>query len=194
MILIEQAAVAAAALPLAALRDQLRLGTGFDADTLQEALLESALRAALARVEGRTGKVLLARRFAWRIEGWRDAAGQVLPVAPVKALISVAMVDRLGAPVALDMAAVRLEPDAMRPMLLPAGGLLPQVPSGGAVEIVFDAGFAEEWDGLPPDLAQAVLMLAARYYEDREGAAEEPAAVTALLAPWRNVRLSGGGA
>ena len=50
-----------AALPLAAFRDHLRLSSGFADDTTQDALLEQYLRAAIATVEGRTGRALIAR-------------------------------------------------------------------------------------------------------------------------------------
>ena len=52
--------VAFFALPLAALRDHLRLGTGFGDDSLQDGVLEQALRGAIAAIEGRTEKALIA--------------------------------------------------------------------------------------------------------------------------------------
>ena len=48
MMLIEQTTVPTTALPLQAFKDHLRLGTGFGAETLQDGLLESHLRAAIA--------------------------------------------------------------------------------------------------------------------------------------------------
>ena len=59
--------VPTAALPLSALRDHLRLGTGFADDALQDAILEAALRGALGAVEARIGRMLIARTL-------RDAA------------------------------------------------------------------------------------------------------------------------
>lgn len=46
-----------------ALKDHLRLGSGFADDGMQDGLIEGYLRAAMAAIEGRIGKVLLARRF-----------------------------------------------------------------------------------------------------------------------------------
>ena len=48
---------------------------------------------------------------------------------------------------------------------------------------------------MPADLAQAVLMLAARYHEDRsfEGSQSAmPFGVSALIERWRSVRVLGG--
>ena len=48
MMLTEQTTVSGAALPLQALKDHLRLGSGFADDGMQDALVESYLRAAMA--------------------------------------------------------------------------------------------------------------------------------------------------
>jgi uncharacterized phiE125 gp8 family phage protein len=194
--LVEQGAVPVAALPVEALRAHLRLGTGFGTDGLQDGLLESHLRAALAMVEGRTGKALLQRRFLWELAAWRGFGAQAIPVAPVVALVEVALVDAAGGRTVLPAAAYRLRKDAQRPRLEPAGASLPPVPAGGRAEVMLDAGFGPHWAAVPADLAQAVLLLAAEFYETRhEGAAGGglPAAVTALIAPWRTVRVLGGG-
>ena len=66
MMLIEETNVPDAVLPVEAFRMHLRLGTGFAQDGLQDPVLRSFLRAAMAAVEARTGKVLIIRRFACR--------------------------------------------------------------------------------------------------------------------------------
>ena len=71
MMLSEVLAVPQAALPVAAFKDHLRLGTGFADDGVQDALAESYLRAAMAAIEGRIGKALIARDFLLALEGWR---------------------------------------------------------------------------------------------------------------------------
>ncbi len=197
MMLIEQTAVPVAALPVQGLKDHLRLGTGFSDDGMQDVLIEGYLRAAIAGIEGRIGKVLLSRQFLWVLEAWRDLAGQALPVAPVTAVVSVALVDGAGAVTVVDPARYRLVSDTHRPRLAAAGVLLPVVPVDGKAEVVFDAGFGATWSGVPADLAQAVLLLAAEFYERRHEAglvAGLPFAVQALIERWRNVRVLGGGA
>ena len=71
MNLVELTEVPDEALPVALLREHLRLGTGFPDDSLQDALLAGFLRAALAAIEGRTGKALLERSFALTLSAWR---------------------------------------------------------------------------------------------------------------------------
>ena len=167
MMLVEETTVPLAALPVTEFKAHLRLGSGFAEDSVQDAVLESFLRAAMAAIEARTGKILIEREFSWTLSRWRDATGQVLPVAPVSAIASVVLIDRGEVETVLDSAVYRLVPDLQRPRISPVGTLLPQVPSGGSVRVGLLAGYGPEWSDLPADLAQAVLLLAAHYYEYR---------------------------
>ncbi|MBI1217473.1 MAG: hypothetical protein GC186_02905 [Rhodobacteraceae bacterium] len=195
MMLIEQAPVPQAVLPVAEFKDHLRLGSGFADDGQQDALAESYLRAALAAIEGRIGKALIERVFWLELSQWREAGEQPLPLAPVQAVASVTLVDAEGAEVAVEAARWRLVKDLQRPRIVSVGVLLPQVPQDGAVEIVFAAGFGPAWSDVPADLRQAVLLLAAQYYELRHesGAGAMPFGVMALIERWRTVRVLGGG-
>ncbi|TNE64918.1 MAG: hypothetical protein EP336_14030 [Rhodobacteraceae bacterium] len=196
MMLMEQTQVATAALPVAEFRDHMRLGTGFDDDGVQDGVLESFLRAAMAAVEARTNKVLITRDFLYTVTAWRDLSAQVLPVAPVTAVASFVIVDRLGAEITVDSAKYMLEPDMHRPRVVSTGFVLPQIPVAGQAKFTFTAGFADTWGDLPADLAQAVFLLAAHYYEHRHetvvGEATMPFGVSTLLERYRNLRLFGG--
>ena len=198
MMVLEETEVPLAALPVDAFKAHLRQGTGFAEEGVQAGVLEGFLRAALAAIEARTGKVLIARQMALVLNDWRDATGQALPVAPVTALGPVVLVDRGGAETVVAPALYRLEQDMQRPRLMPVGTLLPMLPSGGSVRITMQAGMAADWAGLPADLRQAVLLLAAHYYEYRDETALAagcmPFGVTSLIERYRTVRLLGGGA
>ena len=197
MMLVEVTPVASGALPVAGFKEHLRLGSGFTDEGLQDNLLEGFLRAALATVEGRIGKALLRRDFVLTLGAWRGGDRQALPLAPVSAVAGVVLVDALGAETAVPGAAWRLYPDMQRPLLVAMSGALPPVPRHGFVRITFSAGFGPFWSDLPPDLAQAVMMLAAHYYEYRQdvnlGAGCMPFGVTALIERYRQPRLTMGG-
>ena len=191
--------LADAALPVAEFRDHLKLGTGFaDADA-QDGALGAYLRAALAAIEGRIGKALIARRFRWRIAAWRAPDAQPLPLAPVSEILALETVDRDGTAVAVPAERFALVPDFQRPKIAATGAALPAIPTEGTAQIEFRAGFGAAWTDVPVDLRQAVLMLAARYYEGRhEGALQAggtalPFGVLALIERWRTVRVLGGG-
>ncbi|MBV0891933.1 hypothetical protein KTN05_08730 [Paracoccus sp. Z118] len=197
MMLVEEAAPEAGALPVAALRGYLRLASGFAPveEPTEDAALAGFLRAAIAAVEARTGKVLLRCPFRLRLEEWRDRARQPLPLAPVASVDAVEVTDAAGRVLPVDPGRWRLVPDSQRPLLLPTGALLPAVPGGGFVTVRFTAGFGETWDEVPADLAQAAVMLAARYHDDRgdpQARAAVPFAVSALLEKWRQVRTLAG--
>ena len=196
MMLIEETPVSLAALPVSEFKAHLRLGSGFAEDSLQDPMLESFLRAAIAAIEARTGKILIARAFSWTLTAWRDPMGQALPVAPVNAVSELVLIDRLDDESIVDPGLYKLDRDMQRPRLRPVGTMLPSVPTGGAVRIGFDAGFAATWGDLPSDLGQAVLLLAAHYYEYRRetglGDGCMPFGVTSLIERYRTVRIFAG--
>jgi uncharacterized phiE125 gp8 family phage protein len=198
MMLIEQTGVPAAALPVQEFKDHLRLGTGFADDTVQDALAEAYLRAAIAAIEGRIGKALLARDFLMTLTGWRTDEAQAFPVAPVSAILSVNVLDRDAVATLIAPARYRLLRDTHRPKIVAAGGSLPGISIGGAAEVGFTAGFGPAWADVPVDLAQAVFLLAAQFHENRHEAGERPSVlpfgVMALIERWRTVRVLGGGA
>ncbi len=69
MNLSELSPVPQAELPVAQLKEHLRLGTGFADEAVQDGLLAGDLRAALAAIEGRTAKALIARDFLLELGG-----------------------------------------------------------------------------------------------------------------------------
>lgn len=196
MYLIEESQIPEAALPVARLRDHLRLGSGFAEEALQDGLLAGFLRAAIAAVEARTGKALLVREFLCSLQRWRDVTGQVLPIAPVRAVTQVMLVDRFGAGSVVASDRYALEADGTAPKLMPSGTVLPSIPEHGSAEIRFQAGMAVAFGDLPADLAQAVMLLAAHYYEYRDetalGTGCMPFGVSSLIARYRPVRLGFG--
>lgn len=194
MMLSEVTPVPDAALPLEAFKAHLRLGTGFGEEDLQDSVLTGFLRAALAAIENRTGKALLQRDFTWLVSAWRHPDRADLPIAPVTNLIALRQLDVAGAAMVLATDTLRLVSDSLQSRLYPRAGSLPRLDGGDQLEITLTAGFAESWQDLPRDLAQAVLMLAAHYYEYRDDTALHggcmPFGVVSLIERYRLLRLS----
>lgn len=195
MMLTEETPVPAAALPVEEMKHHLRLGSGFAVDELQDGLIEAYLRAAMAVIEGRIGKMLYRRRFLWVLDRWRDVE-QAFPVSPVAGIVSLTLIDAAGGEILAPAGQYRLVPDLHRPRLAGRGGALPVIPTEGMAKVVFEAGFGPGWTDVPVDLRQAVLLLASEYYEHRhdDGAQASglPFGVVTLIERWRNVRLLGG--
>ncbi|MEP3345270.1 MAG: head-tail connector protein [Litoreibacter sp.] len=183
------------ALPIEAFKAHLRLGTGFADDSLQDDLLAGYLRATLAAVEARTGKVLFERVLQWRLSRWAEYGHQPLPVAPVTAITSVGLRDVEGNVSEVDTELYGLERDTHRPRLFAKGSCLPSISEDGEAVVSFTAGFGASWDDIPADMQQAILMLGAHYYEHRHemsGVVKAmPFGVVSLLEPYRNIRVLG---
>lgn len=196
MILTELNSVPGTTLPIAKFADHLRLGTEFAETSLQNDLLEVYLRAAISAIEGKTGRVILRKSFLWQLTGWRSAEAQILPVRPVVSITALRTYDRSGAVTEHSSDLYDFVPDSQSPVIRAVGSQLPAVADGGTAEIEFVAGHGATWDDVPSDLAQAVIILAAQFYENRTGAPDPtgvlPMAVLSLIEPYRPVRLFGG--
>lgn len=197
MILTEVSAPPSAAVPVRAFAEHLRLASGFADDGSQDAVLEHYVRAAMAAIEARLGRALLARDFAWTVTRWREDTCQVLPIGPVRSVSEVKLVDADGAQTQADPGAWSVIRDSQRPRLVGKfGRSLPKIPRAGHAEIRLNAGFGEAWGDVPADLRQAVFLLAAHFYENRaEGATPAgslPFGVLVLIEAYRATRIGGG--
>lgn len=196
MMLIEETTVPDAALPVDEFKAHLRVGSGFDTDTLQDEVLQGFLRASMAAIEARTGKMLLERNFSWNLTMWRDVSAQTLPVAPVQVISGLELVERDGNRLPVDAELYWLEQDQSRPRVRSVGASLPTIPTAGSIVVSFDAGFGAAWADIPADLRQAVMLLAAHYYEyrDETGLSDGcmPFGVTSLIQRYKPLRLGAG--
>ncbi|MBY5932968.1 head-tail connector protein [Tateyamaria omphalii] len=196
MMLNEVTTVPDGALPVEEFKAHLRLGSGFGNDSVQDAVLISFLRAAVTAIEARTGKVLIARDFVLSVTSLSAPDAVALPVAPVVAVTAAALVDRAGVEAPVSGDAHWLERDAHRPRVRSVGAALPTIPAAGALIVSFTAGYGAVWSEVPADLAQAVMLLAAHYYEFRnETSLSEgcmPFGVTSLIERYKPIRLGGG--
>lgn len=182
--------VATAALPLATLKDHLRLPDGFPDGASTDAKLEQSLRASLGSVEARTGKALFVRQFRWRISDWGRSDRVTVPVAPVVSLDAAMILAPGAADEVLDVADFIVMTDIHKPAMLPRATQFPVLARGAEAEFTLSAGFAASWDGIPADLREATLILAADYFDASTDAATKPSpAVEAVLQRYRGLSL-----
>ena len=199
MMLVEETSSSDLAMPVEQLKRHMRTGTGFVQDDLQDDLLASFLRAAMAAIESRTGKALLQRTFALRVNQWTNPDQQPLPIAPVLSIIEIKLIrPNANAAQAIDEQIVdpqryRLEMDTQTPGIRGNSGSLPSLVNGAVAEIRFEAGMAASFERLPADIVQAVLLLASHYDEYRNdvalGQGCMPFGVTSLIARYCPMRL-----
>ena len=147
--------------------------------------------AAIAAIEARVGVVFLNRQFSWQLTVWRDQKEQALPKRPVQSLDGISLIDAADQTEIAPIEDFQLLADSQVPLIV-ARSCFPNIPLGGSVEILFTAGFGELWSDIPSDLAQAMILLAAYYYENRNGNSlsetQFPPMVLSLIEPYRQIR------
>lgn len=196
MTLTEETQVPDAVLPVVEFRRHLRMGSGFEEDDLQDGVLAVFLRAAMAAIEARTMKALIARTFLLELSETPRHEALSVPIAPLTALLSVEHVAADDVVTSLPVEDVRLVRDAHEPRVVRLRGCWPTLAAGERLRLRLSAGMAAGWDALPADLAHAVMLLAAHYYEFRTEARMEeavmPFGVSGLLARYQVLRLRAG--
>ncbi len=159
----------------------------------EDALVTTLIAAARLLVEAASGRMLIEQ--SWRLVLDRWPSGPLrLPLAPVARIAAARVFDAAGHAIAVAPAAFMLE--AADP---PALWIVEPLPMPGrtraGIEIDLVAGYGVSGAAVPPPLRQAVLMLVARWHEQRgdhvePGDACLPGDVAALVAPYRRPRLS----
>lgn len=134
----------------------------------------------IAGPSGVLGQCLGDQEWLVELPGWADPL--VLPVQPVRAVVSVRYVDQAGVLQVLDPAAYRLvTPWAGRPELRPATAW----PALGAATYPVELRLTCGAEPVPAAARAAALMIVSHFYDHREGGDGLPPAVHALLAPLR---------
>lgn len=175
---------------LAAARQHLKLDTtgGVHPD---DGLLSDLIVAARQQVENLTGRTLVAATRTEYFDTWQDEF--VLAWAPVTSVTSVKYVATDGTLTTLDSSVYRVDLASLRARItLEFEQVWPDIRAvSNAVQIIYATGPAAAVTGA---LRQAVMLLAAHWYESRVpvGAgsqAELPHMVTHLVGPYRVITL-----
>ncbi|MCO5092547.1 phage head-tail connector protein [Bosea sp. (in: a-proteobacteria)] len=162
--------------------------------TDEDALLTTLITASRLMIEAQAGRCLIEQPWRIVLDRW-PAAGEIrLPLSPLMRIEEARVYDVLGEAQAVAPASLTLEM-AADPPLIRVTGELPEIGrSHGAIEIDIVAGYGATAAAVPAPLRQAVLRLAARWFEQRGDVAGRdgqalPAAIAALIAPFRRGRL-----
>jgi uncharacterized phiE125 gp8 family phage protein len=162
------------------IRDYLRI----EPETADPSLAALA-HAAVAHAEAFTAQLLLRRGATERL----TATGQWQRLAawPVAAITSVTGIPAEGASFLLAPDAYAIDIDAS------GDGWVRVIQPGGAgrIDVVCQAGLAANWGVLPEAVRLGIMRLVGHLhaYRDDNDDRGPPAAVSALLRPWRRIRL-----
>lgn len=173
-------------------REEAKLHARVDG-TAEDATIDDLIVAARAEVENRTGRALVTQK--WRIvkDGVPRSGVMKLSPAPIRSVDRVTLYGADGAPSIVDADSYDVDKYSS-PGRLALCGCAPGRAMNG-IEVDVTCGYGAPAD-VPAPLRQAVLMLVAHWFEQREAAAlgamskAVDAGVAALTAPYRMPRLA----
>jgi uncharacterized phiE125 gp8 family phage protein len=160
----------------------------------EDGLLGTLITAARLMIEAASGRMLVDQTWRIVLDRWPDGGEIRLPLSPVSAIVAARVYNANGAAQAVSGSALVLDWQADPPLIR----VVATVPAAGrdrsAVEIDVTAGYGATAAAVPALLRQAVLQLAARWFELRgdvvgQDAAVLPSGIMALVAPFRRRRL-----
>jgi len=178
--MLERGAMPTMAEAIEAAKDYLRLDTSGD-----DALIAGLMGGALERCEAEIGEILVARGVREVLPA--QAAWRWLGVGSVRSITGVHALAQDGSEVSIAAGDFEIELDSE------ARGRVRMrtLPPVSRIVARYTAGRSDGWAGLPIGLRHGVLRLVAHWYAYREAGdvPAMPAAVSALWAPMRRLRL-----
>ena len=160
----------------------------------EDALLAHYITAARGLVEAESGRALLTQTWEMRIDGWYEFGDGIirLPYAPTQQVEGIVWLDSDGVSHTVDPNTYLVDTSSLPPRIVPVSSwpTTPEMVSIAGIRITFVAGW-EERDKVPAWAKQAILLLVAHWYENREAVAsvgnprDLPIAVDRLLAAHR---------
>ena len=135
--------------------------------TEEDDLLATLITAARLMIEAAAGRCLIEQR--WRIlrDRWPGDGTIRLPLSPVMRIEAARVYDLLGAAQPVAETALALDTGIDPPRIRIAGDVPEIGRSRAAIEIDLVAGYGATSAAVPAPLRQAVLRLAARWFEER---------------------------
>lgn len=152
----------------------------------EDALIDRLIADATVLAEAFTAQQLLQRVVVETLSagsGW-----QRLSSAPVRSITGVEGLPAEGAafPLPVDSYAIDIDAHGQGWVRVTNPG------AAGRIRVTLGAGLASDWASLPEPVRLGIIRLTAHLYTHRDAADDvgPPAAVAALLRPWRRMRLA----
>ncbi len=161
--------------------------------TDEDVLIEALIAAATSRIEFECDLALITQQWSLYRDRWPGCGILEIPLHPVQAVEEIRILTAEGL-VTADSAFYETDLSG-RPARLRALPGFPREAEGlNVLEVRIRAGFGDAPEDVPADLRQAILLVVAHWFENREGLDGRkgtglPAEARRLMAPWRRVRL-----
>ncbi len=163
----------------------------------EDALIASLIVTSRLHIEAALGLALLTQAWSYFADAWPRNREIALPLKPVQAVTAVRVWAQDGTSQTVSANTYTLDGEGTPPRLVLSRSAAPPAPgrSASGIEIAFDAGYGDAGIDVPAPIRQALLLLVAHWFENREphrfdmSETEIPHMVSALLAPYRGRRL-----
>jgi len=162
----------------------------------EDMLIASLITAARVHVEAALSRALLTQGWTLLLDAWPGREVR-FPIAPLQSVDEVRVLDAAGTPTVIAPGDYFVDTAGSPPRLVRESGVTWPQPGqvANGIEIDFTAGEGPTGADIPQPLRQAVLQLAAHWFETREpvfasqSVITVPLGVGALMAPYRGMRL-----
>lgn len=160
----------------------------------EDELVRTLVSAARLLIEAASGRLLIHQTWRLVLDGWPANGTARLPLAPVSQIVAARVFNAQGVPTIVAASALSLETGADPPAIWVQAAVAGPGRAMAGIEIDVLAGFGDAPAAVPEPFRQAILMMVARWYEQRgdagqRGDASLPTDVLALIAPYRRVRI-----
>jgi uncharacterized phiE125 gp8 family phage protein len=155
-------------------------------------LIASLIKAARCEVESVTRRALITQGFRIVLDGWPESGRVISPVSPLRSVTAARVRAMDGSASNLNLAVFTLDAVSSPGVIqFDRGAALEPGKTIAGIEIEITAGYGETSASVPEPLRQAMRLLIACYYENRDKVENDklPEAVAALIAPYRVVSL-----
>jgi uncharacterized phiE125 gp8 family phage protein len=163
----------------------------------EDTLIQSLIMASRLHIEAALDLALITQTWRDHRDAWPSSRTIKLRLCPVQSVTAVRVLSDANGSHSLDPGAFILDGTANPGRLVWRGtGIAPASHlAANGIEIDFVAGYGDEPSDVPQPIRQALLLLTAHWYENREpveiGAAATviPGTISELLSPYRRRRL-----
>ncbi|MGL4438321.1 MAG: head-tail connector protein [Bosea sp. (in: a-proteobacteria)] len=160
----------------------------------EDDLIRTLIVAARLLIEAASGRLLLHQTWRLVLDAWPVSGTARLPLAPVSQIVAARVFNAQGMPGIVAASALALETAADPPALWVQAAVPGPGRAMAGIEIDVLAGFGASATAVPEPFRQAILIMVARWFEQRgdvsqRGDARLPADVLALISPYRRVRI-----
>lgn len=148
---------------------QLRLDSGVsDSD-----VIELAIATATEYCQAKSGKAFITQTLEMRFDKWADSKGFELLSAPIQSVDFIKYYDKDGVLHTVDSSDYIVETSSYPARIILAYGkawVSDDLRPGNSIIIQYKAGYGDAKTDVPAHYRQAIILLAAYYYENREAA------------------------